>query len=152
MNGPLRILAPLAVLLAAGVALIAVELARGGATYGGLQTKDACTATVEFPGEGFDATVQRIALSGLYGAACELGTSREELVLSFVPAASTTSIPWSRATIERAIRSGLRRAIDDAERRGDIGPIAGYLLRQLVERAPLGWLLDRAAGPGAPAG
>ena len=38
-----------------------------------------------FEGEGLDATVQRIALDGLNGAACELGVTREDLVLSLDP-------------------------------------------------------------------
>lgn len=127
-------------------ALIAVEFGNGAAGYGTLQTQDPCTATVAFPGTGLDATLQRIALSGLNGAACELGTSREELVLSFVPSTSAEPIRWDRATIERATRSGLLRAIDDAHDRGSIGGVTAFILRQVVQRAPLDWLLDRAGG------
>jgi hypothetical protein len=138
--------AVLGALVVAGAVLIAVELGNGASSYGAVATKDACTATTSFQGSGLDGTVQRIALSGLYGAACELDTTREELVLSFVPSVSDKPIRWDRPTIERATRSGLLRAIDDARQRGDIGGVTAFLLRQVVERAPLDWLLDKASG------
>jgi hypothetical protein len=137
-------LAGLVALVAAAAVLVGIELGNGASSYGALQSRDACTATVHFPGTGLDATLQRIALSGLNGAACELGTTREELVLSFVPSATQTKIRWDRPTIERATRKGLLRAIDDARDRGSIGGITAFILRQVVERAPLGWLLDKA--------
>lgn len=137
----IRVLGALAL---GAVALVALELATGALSYGSLGTKDPCTTRSSFPGTGFDASVQRIALSGLYGAACELGTSREELVLSFVPSAAATEIRWDRATIERAVRAGLMRSIDDAEARGSIGGLTARVLRAVAERAPVDWLLDRA--------
>jgi hypothetical protein len=131
------------VLFAAAAVLIAVELSLGASTFGEDTVDDPCTATVEFPGEGLDATIQRIVLSGLNGAACELGTSREELVLSFVPEApGAEPIPWDRATIERAVRSGLLRAVDDAEEQGSIGGLTATILREVIERAPIDWLIE----------
>jgi hypothetical protein len=132
----------LAALGAAATALVAFELARGALGYGGLAVEDPCTTRASGPGEGLDAAVQRIAMSGLYGGACELGTTREELVLSFVPAAGAEEIRWDRPTIERAVRAGLLRAIDDAAGRGDLGDLEAGLLRVVVERAPLDWLIE----------
>ena len=79
----------LAVLLGAAVALIVVELSLGAIRFGKPKLADPCTSKPAFKGGGIDGEVQRFALSGLNGAACRLHTTREELVLSFVPAAGT---------------------------------------------------------------
>jgi hypothetical protein len=133
----------LGALFAAALALIAVELGTGASSFGEDAVPDPCTATVEFPGDGFDATIQRIVLSGLNGAACELETTREELVLSFVPEApGSEPIPWDEATIERAVRAGLLRAVDDAEARDSIGGLTATIIREVIERAPIDWLIE----------
>jgi hypothetical protein len=134
-------LAALAVLAAAAVALIAVELSQGALSFGESKVADPCADRAPYPGSGFDATVQRIALDGLDGAACELGTTREELVLAFDPALGA-DVQWDKETIERAVRSGLDEAIDDAESRGDIPGLAATLMREVVARAPIDWLIE----------
>jgi hypothetical protein len=131
-------------LLLAAAALLGVELGNGAGSYGEEKTRDACSARPAYPGDGIDATLQRIAIAGLYGAACELGASREELVLSFEPSLAPSDIRWSHETIERAVRSGLLRAINDADERGSLPGFAAFILREIVERAPIDWLLDRA--------
>jgi hypothetical protein len=139
-----RRLQGLVALAALGVAasvLIAVELANGALDYGELDVADPCEPRETFPGEGFEATVQRIVLDGLDGAACELNTTREELVLSVDPDLGR-DVEWDRETLERAVRSGLLEAIDDAEERDSIGGIEARLLRAVVERAPLDWLIQ----------
>jgi hypothetical protein len=135
-------------LLAAAAILIAVELGAGAWSYGSSATKDACSARSSFADGGLDAAVQRIVLDGLYGAACELGTSREELVLSIVPEAGTKDVRWDRETIERAVRAGLLRAVSNAEDRGEIGSITATILRAAIERAPIDWLIGRAQNLG----
>lgn len=134
----------LVALLAAAGALLAVDLGRGAAGYGETASRDACTARADYPGEGLDPALQRIALNGLYGAACELGASREELVLSFVPSVSQKEIRWDNETIQAAVRGGVIRAIDDAEERDSLPGWAATILREIVSRAPVEWLLDRA--------
>lgn len=135
----------LVALFAGAALLIALEFANGAADAGSLAVRDPCAARPAFPGQGLDATLQRIVLDGLDGAACELGTSREELVLSLSPA-SKADIRWDDETIERAMRAGLLGAIDDAQQRGSLGGIVAALLRQLVERAPVQWLIDGGQG------
>ena len=125
----------------AAVVLIAVELSHGALDYGASKVADPCVPREAFPGDGFDATVQRIVLDGLDGAACELDTTREELVLSIDPELGR-EVEWDRETLERAVRSGLLEALDDAEARDDIGGIEATLLRQVVEHAPLDWLIQ----------
>ena len=134
--------AALAALGAAAVALIAVEFANGASSYGESTSKDACTASSDFPGKGLDPTIQRIFLSGLYGAACDLGTTREELVLSLAPSVEGgADIQWDQPTIARAVRSGLLRAIDDAEKQGSLGALPATILREVVKRAPVDLLV-----------
>ena len=84
---PVRVLA--ALLVAVGV-LIVAELAAGALDFGETRIADACTTEANFEGGGIDGAIQRFALSAISGAACELDTSREELVLSFVPSANAT--------------------------------------------------------------
>ncbi|MCI0634776.1 MAG: hypothetical protein L0206_12795 [Actinobacteria bacterium] len=139
-------LAALLALLLAGAALVAVELADGAADAGELAVRDPCEPRPPFPGQGLDATLQRIVLDGLDGAACELGASREELVLSLEPLSTTQPIRWDDETIERALRAGLLEAIDDAELRGSLNAIVATILREVVERAPVQWLIDGGQG------
>ena len=75
------------------------------------------------------------------GAACKLHTTREELVLSFVPAAGTKRVRWDRATIENALRSGFDQAFEDTERRGIAGYVIGHVL-EVVIGAPIDFFLD----------
>jgi len=144
MTGRSGLLA-LAALGLAAVILIAVELARGGASYGSVATEHPCAQRAAFQGGGLDATVQRIVLDGLDGAACRLGTTREQLVLSF---SGTGPTRWSRKTIERAVRAGLLHAVDQAQARGDVGSLTAGLLRQVIERAPLQLLINGGAALG----
>ena len=125
--------------------LIVLEFANGAADAGSLAVRDPCAARPAYPGEGLDAVLQRIVLDGLDGAACELGASREELVLSLAPT-SEADIRWDDVTIERAVRAGLLGAIDDAEQRGSLNGIVAALLRQLVQHAPVQWLIDGGQG------
>lgn len=131
----------LAALIAVGVLLVVVELAIGAFGKGTPKIADPCKPRTPFAGHGIDGTVQRVVLNGLDGAACQLHTSREELVLSIDPN-STYGRRWSRTTIETALRSGLIRAIDDADRRGDIPGFLAPVLRQLVEAAPIDKLVE----------
>ena len=138
-------IAALVALFAGAVLLIAYEFASGAAHAGSLAVRDPCAARPAFPGQGLDAVLQRIVLDGLDGSACELGASREELVLSLSPS-SEADLRWDDETIERAVRAGLLGAIDDAERRGSLGGIVAALLRQLVQHAPVQWLIDGGQG------
>lgn len=138
-------LAILVALFVGAAVLIALEFANGAADAGALAVRDPCEPRAAFPGQGLDATLQRLVLDGLDGAACELGATREELVLSLSPR-SNAEIRWDDATIERALRAGLLGAIDDAELRGSLNGVVAVLLRQVVERAPVQWLIDGGQG------
>jgi hypothetical protein len=135
----------IALLAVAGATLIAVELALGARDYGRVELTQACSAPPpQLEPDGLDRTIQRIALSALSGAACELGTTREELVLSLSPRTGDRYGSWSDEELERALRAGLVRAVDDARARGELGSVEARVLRELAERAPVALILEAA--------
>jgi hypothetical protein len=129
-----RAVAVLVGLLVAAVAVLGAELA-SSATRRSAMVDDPCKRRALFPGSGVDATIQRVVLDGLDRAACRLHTSREALVLSL------GTRRWNRRTTE-AVRAGLLRAVDAAERRGDIPGYLAPLVRRVVERAPIDKLVE----------
>lgn len=141
MSGPGRILAAL---IAAALVLLAVELGLGALDTGDTRLADPCTSRLAFPGGGIDGAIQRFGLSALAGAACALGTTREELVLSFVPAAGGEPVRWDRETIERALRPALQRAARDTAGEGLAGEVLAFLLRVALAR-PVEFFLGLAA-------
>jgi hypothetical protein len=136
-----RARAIVAALGVAAIVLLVVELAAGARDFGAPVERDPCTARPERPGSGADATLQQIVLDGLDGAACELGTTREQLVLALDPELSG-DVPWTREELEDAVRAGLLEAIDRARERGGIGPLEARILEEVVRRAPLDWLIE----------
>jgi hypothetical protein len=138
-----------ALLGAAALAVIAVELGMGAIGFGAARLADPCTSKPQLSEGGFtgsiDAAVQRFALSALNGAACSLHATREELVLSFTPALGTKRVRWSRGTIETALRSGMRRAAHDAAGNGILGNVLSFVLDNAIAR-PIAFFLGELAG------
>jgi hypothetical protein len=141
-----RTAAPLAVALAAGALLVGTYLALGGASYEPTPVADPCTPRQWRDPGGLQAVLEQIALSGLDGAACELGVSREELVLALRDEAALDAFAAehgiTRIEAERAVRDGLLRAVDDAERAGALSGLVAGLVRSAVERVPPGLVLE----------
>ena len=108
------------------VALVGVYLALGGASYAPAAVADPCAPREDRNPEGFEQVVEQIVLSALDGAACELGVSREEVVLAFSSRASLERFAQehgdSSQELEDLARAGLERALDDAERADQLGP------------------------------
>ena len=129
----------LVALLLSGVALVGVELGRGALDEPAPKIANPCQPR-EGPTGGIDATIQRIVLDGLDGAACRLHTTREELVLSFGGGVGVTR-RWDARTIEVALRAGLLRSVDASVQRGDVPEFLAPTLRGIVEHAPLGQLV-----------
>jgi len=127
----------------AAVALVCGELAAGAIHFGEAKLADPCTSKPAFAGGGIDGAVQRFALSGLNGAACDLHTTREELVLSFTKAGKK-KVRWDHATIDRALHAGFDRAARETAGNGLAGAFLSLLLREIVAN-PLEWLLERSS-------
>ena len=137
-----------AIAVAAGVAvaLVGVYLALGGASYAPAAVADPCAPREERNPEGFEQVAEQIVLSALDGVACELGVSREQVVLAFSSRASLERFARehgkSNDDLESLARAGLTRALDDAVRAKQIDPRLADLLRGLAARVPISQLLD----------
>lgn len=137
-----------AIALATGiaVALVGVYLALGGASYAPAAVADPCAPREDRNPEGFEQVAEQIVLSALDGAACELGVSREEVVLAFSSRASLERFGQehggSAEELEDLARAGLKRALDDAERADQLDPRLADLMRGLASRIPIAQLLD----------
>ena len=135
----------LAIVVAVPLLLVG-EFRNGARDFGTHTYVDPCTAPADpFPqGKGIDGTLQRITLSALDGAACKLGTSREELLLSLEPKSGFGGkVKWTQNALEDAIRAGLDRAIDDADHRNTIPGFVATGLKFVADHAPIDWILGR---------
>lgn len=129
------------VAIVASLALVGAYLAAGGSSYAPAKTQDPCKPRPWRNPEGLAQIAQQFTLSALDGAACQLGVSRETL-------ARALATPRSRerflarygiddAELARAIRAGLLRAVDDAERAGALSPFLAAPLRETLRSIPL---------------
>jgi hypothetical protein len=129
-------------LLAGAAALVGVELGEGAAGSVSPSIANPCRARPPFAGGGIDGVIQRVVLDGLDGAACRLGTSREELVLSLRSGTGVRLRNADRNDAEAAIRAGLLRSVDEADSRGDIPSFLVPVVRRLIRTAPLDTLIQ----------
>ncbi len=160
--------------LAASAALAVAYLAAGGGDYEPTAVADPCAPRGWREPAGLEETAEQFALSALDGAACELHVSRETLAVALGTSESRAEFAAEYgiedAELEAAVRAGLVRAIGDAERAGELDPLAAKGLRAVAARLPvdegialiedatglfdgaggivddLGGLLDRAGG------
>lgn len=133
--------------------LVALYLGLGGASYAPAKVADPCAPRDWTEPDSLQEVGNQIVLSVLDGAACELGVSREEMVLAFE--SETTLERFGREhgvtenELEQLARAGLERAIADAEQAGALTPRLAKLIRDIAENIPPGLLvdlLDRAPG------
>ncbi|MDQ1292860.1 MAG: hypothetical protein QG608_741 [Actinomycetota bacterium] len=143
-GGPAVQLVVVIVLLAGAGIFLAAEKSSGASEFGRVTIADPCRKNPDpYPGDGNDAALQRVALSTLNGAACKVGMSREEFILGLDGKSRFGGRALAEDDIEPALRSGLRRAIDDAEKRDDLPDSLATGLGFLIDHAPVSWLIDR---------
>jgi hypothetical protein len=127
-------------------ALIAVYLALGGASYAPASVADPCAPRDWRNPGGVEQVAEQIVLSALDGAACELGVSREEMVLAFASRDSLRRFGRehgvSNQELEELVRAGLVRAIDDAEQADALNSTVADVLRAIARRIPVDEVLD----------
>ena len=142
----IRRAAPLLVALAAVALVLGTYLALGGASYKPTPVADPCQQRAWRNPHGTEAVLEQIALSGLDGAACKLGVSREDLVIALRSQDSLDAFARehhiSRSDAEAAVRDGLVRSVDDAVQAGALKGFLASLVRRTVETVPPGLLLD----------
>ena len=126
--------------IVASAVLVVTSLALGGASYEPQPVQDPCQPRPWRSPDSIDDLAQQLTLSALDGAACELHVSRETIVLAL-------GSPEGRAKfandprLAEALRAGLVRAVDDAERAGAIPGIVADGLRELIQRLPADQLI-----------
>lgn len=118
----MRRLAPVVVAAVVVLGVLGLYLVLGGASFEPTPVADPCAPRAQGATDGIDEAIERVALTALDGAACDLGVSRESLVL--------------------ALREGLLRAIDEAEEDGTLPGFAAGLVRAAAERVPPRLLLE----------
>jgi hypothetical protein len=130
--------------LAASVPVTYIAL--GGGSYSPSSVRNPCAERSWRDPGGVQAVAQQIALSALDGAACHFGVSREALTLALASSSSRARFARQHhvdnGELENAVRRGLERAVDDAERAGAIGGTRASILRFGAEHVPVEQMAD----------
>lgn len=129
------------VAIAASLVLVFAYLAAGGSSYEPAKVQDPCKDRPWRNPEGIEQIAEQFSLSALDGAACELGVSRETLARALATPSSrerfTRRYGIDDAELAKAIRAGLIRAVDDAERAGAINSFLAAPLRATLRQIPV---------------
>jgi hypothetical protein len=137
----LRSVATLACSAALAVSVPGAYLALGGGSYEPSSVRNPCAQRDWRDPGGVQAVAEQIALSALDGAACHFGVSRETLTLALATSSSRARFARrhgvDNAELEKAVRRGLERAVDDAEDAGAIGGLRAAALRFGAEHVPV---------------
>lgn len=132
--------------IVAALVLCGAYLALGGLDYKPSGAADPCDPRPWGDPQGLEETAERFTLSAIDGAACELGVSREELTRALAGDDSRQDFArrhgLSDSQIEDALRSGLLRAVDDAENGGAIEPLIATGLRFTIRTLPMSAMIS----------
>ncbi|HKY26000.1 MAG TPA: hypothetical protein VJM07_12625 [Gaiella sp.] len=127
------------------VALAGSYVALGGTSYEPTPVADPCAPRPPRETSGTGERVELVLLAAADETACELGVSREGLVLALRSVDELEELAEqegrSRDELEDALRAGLGRAVDEAEDEELIGDTTAGALSFAAERLPLGVLL-----------
>ncbi|MGH3136666.1 MAG: hypothetical protein ACRDPV_09265 [Gaiellaceae bacterium] len=138
---------PLLVAFGLVAAVVVPYLALGGGSFEPTPVADPCEARERPDADGLGETIERIALVAVDGVACELGVSREDLVLALrseeALAAFSEEQGIDRDKLEQAITDGLVRAVDDADTAGALPSFVAPLVRRAAQSVPP-WLILEA--------
>jgi hypothetical protein len=135
---------PILVALGLVAAVVVPYLALGGGRFEPTPVADPCEARELPDADGLGENLERIALRAVDGVACELGVSREDLVLALrseeALVAFSVAQEIDRDELEQAITDGLVRAVDDADEAGTLPGLVAPLVRKAAESVPP-WLI-----------
>jgi hypothetical protein len=127
--------------LTASAALVIAYLVAGGGDYEPTAVADPCAPREWRDPEGVEEAAEQFALSALDGAACELQVSRETLAVALATPESRAEFAAEHGIddgeLEAAVRAGVVRAIDDAERADALAPLVADGLRLVAARLPV---------------
>jgi hypothetical protein len=140
----------IAAAIAASALVIGVYLIAGGSNYEPTPVADPCQPRAWTSPDSPEETAEQFFLSALDGAACELHVSRESLVVALATPENRADFAAEQgitgAELEAAVRAGLVRAIDDAERAGAITPVVASGLRTTAAQLPLSEAISLISG------
>lgn len=137
---------PLPFVVAIGLVAVVVipYVALGGGSFEPTPVADPCQPRPLPEAEGLGETIERIALRAVDGVACQLGVSREDLVLALRSEeafdAFSAEHGIDRSEAERALHDGLVGAVDEAEEDGTLPGFVAPFVRKAAEEVPP-WLI-----------
>ncbi len=138
---------PLLVALGLVGAVVVPYLALGGGSYEPTPVADPCEERAPRDPDGVGETIELIALSAVDSVACELGVSREDLVLALrgedAFEAFSDEHGLESEDVEGAIRNGLVEAVEEAEEADAIPRLLAPFIREAAESVPP-WLVLEA--------
>ena len=141
---------PILVAAVLACALVGGYVALGGTSFEPSPVADPCAPRPPRETEDTGERIEVVLLAAADGTACELGVSREELVLALRSVDDLDALARkegkSRDDLEEALRSGLGRAVDEGETQGLIGGRTASGLRFAADHLPLGLLLSVLRG------
>jgi predicted MFS family arabinose efflux permease len=132
--------------VAAAAAVLVPYLALGGASYEPSPVADPCVERDRPNPGGLQDVLEQVALTALDGTACELGVTREDLVLALRDEDALDAFAdeqgISRAEAERALEDGIDRAVEEAESSGALSGFVAELVAEAIDAVPPWLLLD----------
>ena len=141
----MKAVTPLLACIAVAVGLAGAYVALGGLSYEPTPVADPCAPRPARETTGTGERIEVVLLAAADQTACELGVSREDLVLALRSVDELEELAEqegrSRDELEDALRAGLGRAVDEAEDEELIGDTTAGALSFAAERLPLGVLL-----------
>ncbi len=141
---------PLVVAAALACALVGAYVALGGTSYEPSPVASPCAPRPARDVQGTGERIEVVLLAAADTTACRLGVSREELVLALRSVDDLDALARkegkSRDDLEKALRAGLVRAVDQGESQSLIGDTTASGLRFAAEHLPLGLLLSLLRG------
>lgn len=129
----------------AAVALVAVHLAAGGGDFEVTPPPAPCAERPAIDRSGTLETAERLGLTALDAAACDLGVTRERLLLSLARDRRLPDGVGPEQAVE-AFRDGVTAAIDAEREAGRLGETEGLILRQAIMLLPVEELFRRFFG------
>ena len=146
----MKAMTPLLACIAVSVGLAVAYVAFGGLSYEPTAVADPCAPRPQRETTGTGERIEVVLLAAADQTACELGVSREDLVIALRSVDELDDLAEregrSRDDLEDALRAGLVRAVDDAEKDDLIGRSTAGALTFAAERLPLGLLLSVLRG------
>jgi hypothetical protein len=141
---------PIVVAVMAACALVGAYVALGGTSYEPSPVANPCAPRPARDTEATGERIEVVLLAAADATACQLGVSREELVLALRSVDDVEALGRkegiSRGDLEEALRAGLLRAVDEGEQQGLIGGTTASGLRFAADHLPLGLLLSLLRG------